>query len=251
MKRILFLFAVIFLAGLFMGCQKPIVYAAPILPEPDQPISPFVQEVNSWICAPATTGTCTQQVFSWVVPNVRNGDTLKVVFWWFAGQTLTPSQVPVATDSASSVYSLIQFQADGSGQKYGYIFSTSNVNSNGNDVTVRVVLPFSTGNAVDLDALEYSAGASVDGATGANGFGQPLIQTGSMPVSTDSDVLLSIYFGSTIPVYPCSVCNVRYHSSHTNFIVQDFFPPAPGSYQASFLTQSTFGAWGVSAASFK
>lgn len=214
-------------------------------------ISPFVQEAHTWLCAPSTTGGCTQQTFIWVVPNVAQGDTLKIAFWWFAAQTLTPSQFPVVTDNVNSVYTLVQEQTNVSGVQYSFIFSAPQVNSNGGDVTVKVVLPFATQNIVDLDALEYSAGFSLDSATGAEGLNSPLIQTAAIPVSTDADVLLSTYFGTFRPIAACSSCNARYVSPYSNFIVQDYLPPASGSYPASFATQGTFGSWTVSVAAFE
>lgn len=251
MRRILYLLGLIFLVGLFAGCQKTIVYADPILAEPGEPISPFVQQVPWWSCAP--NPVCTQttfiQTFQWVVPNVAQGDSLKVTFVWFVGQAL--NQLPVVTDSAGSIYTLVQEQ-DLFQQKYGFIFSTPQVNSNGNDVTVIVTLPFSTPNEVDLDALEYSAGFNPDGANGAENFNWLPIQTGPIQVSGNADVLLSIYFGTMTPVSVCPACNARYISGHsTHFMVEDFFPPSSGSYSASFSAPNPTGTWAVVAASFQ
>jgi hypothetical protein len=252
LNRVLYLLAVIFLAGLFVGCQKPIVYAAPILPEPEQPISLFVQEAHTWICAPSTTLSCTQQVFTWTVPKVQDGDTLKVGFWWFVGVTpLTPAQIPVVMDSFGSRYTLVQEQPNTNSSQYLFLFSTPQVNSNGNDVQVTVTLPFPADNMVDLDALEYSAGASVDSAVGATGYNPGPLQAGPVTVSSNGDVLLSIYHGQFFPVTPCPSCNIRFNSPHSTFVVQDYFPPASGSYNAAFSAPSNFAGWSVSAASFQ
>jgi hypothetical protein len=252
LNRVLYLLAVIFLAGLFVGCQKPIVYAAPILPEPDQPISAFVQETHTWICAPSTTLSCTQQVFTWTVPKVQDGDTLKVVFWWFVGVTpLSPSQVPVVTDSVGSRYTLVQEQPNSNSSQYGFIFSTPQVNSNGNDVQVTVTLPLPADSMVDLDALEYSAGANLDNAAGATGYNPGPLQAGPLTVSSNGDVLLSIYHGQFPSVTGCPTCAIRYNSPHSSFIVQDFFPSASGNYIATFPAPSSFAGWSVSAASFQ
>jgi hypothetical protein len=239
------------LVGLLCGCQKPIAYADPILAEPDQPISPFVQEAHTWICAPSITTGCTQQVFTWVVPNVTSGDSLKIAFWWFTGQALSPSQIPIVADSANSVYTLALEQPNFSATQYGFIFSTPQVNSNNGNVKVTVTLPFSTQNNVDLDALEYSAGANPDGAAGAGTYNWLPIQTGPITVSSDADVLLSLYFGTVNPISVCPTCNVRYASTRSSVIVQDYLPPASGSYEASFSAPNPTGVWTVTAASFQ
>jgi hypothetical protein len=243
-----FLIGGILLVVLLCGCQKTIVYADPILAEPGQPISPFVQETHTWICAPSRTGPCTQQNFALVLPNVGDGDSVKVVLWWFAGQIAGP---PSVSDSVNSAYFLIQRQQDLSGQKYSYIFSAPQVLSGGNTVTVYVALPFPTGNAVDVDALEYSAGANLDSVSGTSTIAPTPIQTGPLTISSESDVLLSIYFGSVRPVSACPACNSRYVSSSSNFIVEDFFPPSSGRYNAVFSSPPDFGAWSINAASFK
>lgn len=251
--RKLFSFASAILLTAFFGCQKPIKYLDPILPDPAQPLSPFVQQVPWWMCAPSRVGNCgSQQVFSWTVPNVKDSDSLRVVFWWFAGKTLSPSQVPTVQDSTGSLYTLIQYQVDFSGQKYGYIFNTPAVRSGGSNVVVTVTLPFPCPNWVDLDALEYQAAFNADGRA-SNGNSQFLSpQAGPVTVSTNSDVLLSIYFGTMSHVSACSACSVRYNSTLSNFIVQDYLPPSPGTYTATFPdTPNSVGYWGVVAASFQ
>jgi hypothetical protein len=235
-----------------VGCRTS-QRVLPRLPDPGQPLSPFVQEAHTWICAPSLRGGCTQQVFQWTVPNVAQGDSLKIVFWWYPGRTLTPTQVPLVTDSANSVYALVQEQANySSQQQYAYIFNTPQVNSNGGNVTITVVLPFPCPNAVDLDALEYQAGFNTDGeaSDSNNQFLSP--QAGPLTVSSSNDVVVSAFFGNMTHVSPCSACTVRYQSVFTNFVIQEYLPPSKTPYTANFPdTPNSVGSWTVVAASFQ
>jgi hypothetical protein len=257
MRRILLLLGTMLLAFCLAGCRKPITYANPILPDP-----PFggVIFVQSAACDNNHSNPCWQtagQTFQVTLPdNVQDGDSIKVCIYWFAAYFVNNTAVvpatPIVQDSANDSYSLVQtVQNYGSPSKFGYIFSTPSVAAGGTSFQVNVTFPSPPGvqNYTAVVALEYSGGSTLDGQASLGTLGPSPANSGPFTISSDQDVVLSLYFGSVLNTTACNTCNLRFTGS--SFIVQDSFPPAAGTYTAQFSNPNQFGLYSVIAAAFQ